>query len=121
MPGALSPKTKGARTYRTRMQPRAHSWDAVDEIRVEGQSFTVECSPGASRSSGRLDGAVLIRLETDVGGRPKSLKSWRVGARGGSRKKRSARTLHPPPGDRASTDEICGACFTGDGVPPSQI
>ncbi len=87
MPGVLSPKTKGARTYRTRMPPCAHPWGAADEVRLERQCFAVERPPGAPRSSGRLEGAVLIRLETDVGGWPKSLKSWRAGARGGSRKK----------------------------------
>jgi hypothetical protein len=37
----------------------------------------------------RYKGAVLIRLETDVGGLPQHLKSWRVCARGGSRKKKT--------------------------------
>jgi hypothetical protein len=74
----------------------AHPWDAADQVRLERHNVAVERLPHASRSPGRFKGAVLIRLETDVGGLPESLTSWRVCVRGGSRKKKARVRVHPP-------------------------
>ena len=62
----------------------AHPCAGTDEFRGERRGCAVECPPQTARRSRRLNGAVLIRLETDVGALPESLASWRVCVRGGS-------------------------------------
>lgn len=75
---AVRPKNERRRDIQDKGAACAHPCAETDEVRVARRGCAVERPPLAARRPGRLEGAVLIRLETDVGGLSESLASWRV-------------------------------------------